>query len=96
MRAVVASGVVALVLAGCVSDGAARRVQIVGQKPAGCRVVDERLRGAGRDANQAFVKLRREAARRGVEYVVVTDGPRREPGATVVDAIGYGCPAPPR
>ena len=87
--------VIALLAGGCVSDAAARRVQIVGAKPAGCRVVAERLHGAGRDNNAAVVSLRREAVRRGADQVVFTDGPRSGSDQSVVDAIGYACPAPP-
>jgi hypothetical protein len=87
--------VLALFAGGCVSDAAARRVQIVGAKPDGCRVVAERLHGTGRDANQAFVRLRHAAAKIGADQVVVTDGPRQGSDQMVVDAIGYACPAPP-
>ena len=79
--------------AGCVSAAAARRVQIVGEKPpAACRIVAERLRGQGADNNGAMMALRRNAAQGGATHVVVTDGPRAGGDGVTVDAIGYACP----
>ena len=87
----------ALLAGGCVSDAAARRVQIVGGKPEGCRVVAERLRGAGRDANAG---VRAPAARGGARRRRSGRRHRRaaQRGRTrsVVDAIGYACAAPAR
>lgn len=94
MRSLIVVGVACLV-AGCVSDEAARRVQIVGARPpASCPVVDARLRGEGDNATAALRDLRRRAARQGATHVVVTDGPRVAGQLQVVDAIGYACPAP--
>lgn len=93
MRAGALAVAIVSVGGGCVSGAAAARVQIVGEKPpAACRVVDERLRAEGRDANQAMRELRRNAVRRGASHVVVTDGPRAGGEGMTVDAIGYACP----
>ncbi|HEY1585973.1 MAG TPA: hypothetical protein VGH63_09820 [Polyangia bacterium] len=94
MRRLALVALVAAVVAGCAGEEAARRVRIVGARPASCPVVEARLRGRGDNVTTAMRDLRRRAARRGATDIVVTDGPRSDGNMQVVDAIGYACAGP--
>ena len=62
----------------CVSDEALRRVQITDVRAAlSCRLVFERLEGSGQHVRDALRHLRTRAARKGANYVVVTDEPKK-------------------